>query len=173
MPITPDNRDAIMILRGEHRQIEALFRRCAKQLGGEQPVAELRALAEQALDALALHAEVEEELFYPAMRQALGERSPLVVQYVEEHRVMRTLMADLRASEKVDDLFNARLVVLMELIRHHIRDEEEYLFPPCREVCGRRLMREIGGAMMDFRKRLERRVPVQPATALDARLADF
>lgn len=150
----PESRDAITLLRNEHKEIEALFRQCEKLLRGEQPPGELQAIVGRAFHALDMHTAIEEQLFYPAMRQALGERSKIVLQYVEEHRVMKSLMNDVRAMADVDDVFNARLFVLMELVRHHIREEETIFFPPCREACGRRLMREIGGTMMDFRKRL-------------------
>lgn len=167
----PDSRDAITLLRNEHREIEAIFRQCDKQLRGEQPPFELQALVNQAFHALAAHTAVEEHLFYPAMRQVLGDRSKVVLQYLEEHRVMKGLMADLRAMADVDDVYNARLVVLMELMRHHIREEETIFFPPCREACGRRLMREIGGAMMDFRKRLLRQPEMlTPEGAVEGRL---
>lgn len=172
MPTIPESRDAITPLRNEHKEIEALFRQCDKLLRGEQPSAELQALVGRAFQALATHIAVEEQLFYPAMRQALGERSKVLFQYVEEHRVMKSLMSDLRAMADVDDVFNARLVVLTELVRHHIREEEATFFPPCREACGRRLMREIGHTMVDFRKRLLRHVEtLTPEGVVEGRAA--
>lgn len=148
--------DALVLLRRDHRQIEALFKRCEKLMHGEQPALELPVVVRETIDLLAVHGAVEEQLFYPAMRQALGDRAAHVQQSLEEHRVARGLMADLRDLPLADARFNARLTVLMELVRHHMREEEGTLFPSCREVCGRRLMRDIGGAMTDLRVRLER-----------------
>lgn len=154
MPRMPESPDAITLLRSDHKEIEALFKQCEKHLRGEQPSIEMQALTRKAIHALAVHGALEQQLFYPAMRQALGERGNPLLQSLEEHHAMHGLMRDLAAMPGVDEVFNARLVVLMELVRRHVREEEGVFFPACRAACGRRILREIGGTLFDLRRRL-------------------
>lgn len=165
MPRMPESPDAITLLRSDHKEIEALFKQCEKHLRGEQPSTEMLALTRKAIRALAVHGALEQQLFYPAMQQALGERGASIVQSLEEHRVMHGLMTDLAAMSSVDEVFNARLLVLMELVRHHVREEEAIFFPACRAACGRRILREIGGTLFDLRKRLRAQPEVFPPGA--------
>lgn len=153
MPNALMSRDAITLLRNQHKEVEALFKKCEKLTKGEQPSQELHELCQQILSHLRLHTSIEEQIFYPAMKQALTE-GKMLYEAFEEHHVVKMVMSELERLDTVDARFNAKLKVLIDLVRHHVQEEEGQLFPQCREACGRKLMREIGATMVSFEKQL-------------------
>lgn len=98
-----------------------------------------------------VHTTLEEELFYPAMKRKTDQDGKdLVVEAVEEHHVVTTLMDELKGLDPTDERYDAKFKVLMETVSHHIEEEEGEMFLEAEEVLGERLERL--GAQMEERK---------------------
>lgn len=130
--------DAIVLLRDEHRQVERLFKRLEK---GELDV------VPDICEALMHHAQLEESLFYPEVRSQIEDVTEEVEEAVEEHHVVKVLIGELQSMEPNDHEYRAKATVLMELVRHHVEEEEEELFPEVRTALGRKRLQEIGDEM--------------------------
>ena len=122
--------DAIAMLKADHREVEALFERFETSRSQSK-----RALAEQICNALKIHATVEEEIFYPALENRI-EASTSNEAYVE-HDAAKVLINDIMANDEDGELFEAKVKVLSEEIKHHVQEEEarsEGMFAQAREA---------------------------------------
>lgn len=111
-----------------------------------------KALAATLCDALEIHATLEEEFFYPAMR-GLGNDEPVLVKSVPEHNEMRRLIAELRATPATELRHDQLLHQLMRDVIHHVADEETVLLPHAERLLGKDRLSELGAAMT--KRRLE------------------
>jgi hemerythrin-like domain-containing protein len=134
---------ALELLEEDHREVEAFFEEY--QRDPEQK----ETLALEICLALQVHAQIEEEIFYPAVRGAI-EKAELVDEAIVEHTSAKQLIAEIEAMEAGDKLFDAKVKVLGEQVRHHIQEEEEELFP---EVQSSELDLDTLGHEMAERKR--------------------
>ena len=126
-PVLTDAPDAIALLEADHRQVEVLFDRY--ESAGDD--AEKGALAAEICLALKIHAQIEEELFYPPARAETGD-ADLVDEAVVEHMGAKTLIAQIEAMKPGQPLYDAKVKVLSEQVRHHVDEEERELFPEAR-----------------------------------------
>ena len=110
-----------------------------------------RALADSVCMALEIHAQLEEEIFYPAMR-AIAD-TEFVSKSVPEHQQMRELIGQLRNLEPTDSMFDTNFFRLMNVVMHHVADEETLLLPTAERVLGERL-NELGAQMTKRRLQL-------------------
>ena len=117
-------QDAIGLLEADHREVEALF----EQYEAADSALEKGALAAQICLALKVHAQIEEELFYPPARDKTGD-TDLVDEAIVEHMGAKTLIAQIEAMAPGQPLYDAKVKVLSEQIRHHVEEEENELFP--------------------------------------------
>jgi hemerythrin-like domain-containing protein len=117
-------KDAIQLLKADHREVEGMFRDFEKTNG---EVTKGR-LAEKICLALKVHTQIEEEIFYPAARDALSDED-MVDEAVVEHAAAKDLIAEIEAMEPGEDLFDAKVKVLSEQIEHHVEEEEKEMFP--------------------------------------------
>src|SRR4051812_35249360 len=119
---------AIAVLKKDHDAVKALFDEFSK--------ATTRSAKEkiigQAVTALKTHAVIEEEIFYPAVRNHVG--SEVMNEADEEHHVAKVLVAELEAGDRSDDHRDAKFTVLAESVRHHIKEEEHTMLPKAREL---------------------------------------
>jgi hemerythrin superfamily protein len=136
---------AISILKKDHDAVKDIFDQFKKT---ESP-ATRKSLIHKAVDALKIHALIEEELFYPAVRPQVGD--VLMNEADEEHHVAKLLIAELDQSES-DDHRDAKFTVLAEGVRHHIKEEEGQIFPKAREFDID--FETLGQRMMDRKKEL-------------------
>ncbi len=113
------SQDAIALLTKDHREVDELF----KQFEGATSRARKQALVEQACRALELHTQLEEQIFYPACREAAADDDPLDEAQVE-HDTVKLLIADLRAASAGAPYYDAKVKVLSEYVRHHVGEEE-------------------------------------------------
>jgi len=125
--------DAIELLIQDHRNVERLFKQYEKLVEEEGSYNEREALAATICAELSVHAQVEEEIFYPAARDILDEED-LVDEAVVEHASAKDLIAQLADMSPDDDLYDAKVKVLGELIEHHVEEEEEQMFPKCKKA---------------------------------------
>ena len=119
-----EEMNAIEFLERDHRQVEGYFEEF-EQLEDEGGKSEL---AQKICMALTVHMQVEEEIFYPAARKATTD-DDLLDEAVVEHAGAKNLIAEIEEMEPGEDLFDAKVKVLGEMIRHHVEEEEQELFP--------------------------------------------
>ena len=124
--------DATVLLTRDHREVHKLFKQYEKLAEAKADGTDRQALAEHICDSLTVHATVEEEIFYPAARQA-GVDSDLLDEAQVEHASAKDLIAQIRAMDPGDDLYDAKVKVLGEYIDHHVEEEEGEMFPKCRK----------------------------------------
>jgi hemerythrin superfamily protein len=128
------SNDAIAMLTNDHKEVKALFKEYDKLVEADAEEGERQALAEQICQMLTVHATVEEEIFYPAAREALGEEEDLIDEADVEHATAKDLIAQLEGSSPAEDaLFDAKVKVLGEYIAHHVKEEEGEIFPKAKK----------------------------------------
>jgi len=119
---------AIAMLKKDHDTVKALFEEFEK---AETPASKNKIVADALLE-LKIHAIIEEEIFYPAVRAHVG--SKLMNEADEEHHVAKVLIAELDSAAGPSDHHDAKFTVLAESVRHHIREEENEMMPKAREL---------------------------------------
>jgi hemerythrin superfamily protein len=120
--------DAIKLLKDDHKKVKGYF----KQYEGLEDDAEKQALADKICLALTVHAQIEEEIYYPAAREAIDDDDQLDEAEVE-HASAKQLIAEIQAMKAGDRLFDAKVTVLGEYIEHHVEEEEKEMFPESRD----------------------------------------
>jgi hemerythrin superfamily protein len=138
--IAPNATDMI---RADHARVLTTFHRYS----ADAAPATKRSLVATICLALEVHAELEEEIFYPAMGSV---DAALVGRLIPEHDRMRTLIGQLRNGDPADPGYDAQLMELMREVMHHVADEETILLPQAERVLGERLG-ELGARMMKRR----------------------
>ena len=123
--------DAIALLKQDHRTVEALFEEFENTEGGEGIE-----IAQRICQLLTVHAQIEEELLYPAAKEALEEEeeNELVWEAEVEHGTAKDLIAKIEGMEEQDEAYNATVKVLSEYIKHHVKEEEGELFPKLKKT---------------------------------------
>ncbi len=119
--------DALSILREQHREVEGLFDEF-ENLGSAGPRDKKEDLVRTACAKLALHSQIEEEVFYPAARNVEDARS-LLNEAEVEHDMAKNLIASLDSMDARDEMFDATFTVLAQYVKHHVEEEEGRLFP--------------------------------------------
>jgi hemerythrin HHE cation binding domain-containing protein len=119
-------RNAFDLLEEDHREVEEWFDEYDElQHDDEDHKAEL---SEKICLALKVHAQIEEEIFYPQAREATGDND-LIDEAVVEHATVKNLIGEIEAMEVGEQLYDAKIRVLGEMVKQHIKEEEEELFP--------------------------------------------
>ncbi|KQV88023.1 hemerythrin domain-containing protein [Pelomonas sp. Root1237] len=136
-PASPTTRDstpdAIDLLTADHREVKSLFRAYDKLVKADGDAGEKQAIALQICVMLTAHATAEEELFYPAARDVLGDDADLIDEADIEHASAKELIAQIEAGSPDDDHYDAKVKVLGEYIDHHVKEEEGEMFPKIRK----------------------------------------
>jgi len=123
--------DALKLLKADHAEVSEMF---DKYENGRLPKARKAALAQKICAALTVHAQIEEEIFYPAAREAGGKEVEDMLNEAEvEHGSIKELVAALEAGSPEDELFDAQVKVVSEWVKHHVKEEEGELFPKIRK----------------------------------------
>lgn len=126
--------DAIALLSAEHKEVKALFKKYDKLVNGDGADEDKQALAVEICMKITVHATTEEEIFYPAAREVLGEDEDLVDEAKVEHASAKELISQLQASSPQEDLYDAKVKVLGEYIDHHVKEEEGEIFPKAKKA---------------------------------------
>lgn len=119
--------DAIDLLDADHLAVHSLFQAYRELVRSRAPALQRRALAEEICIELTIHAKLEEELFYPAVREALND-DDLVDGAEEQHGSQREFVAQILATSPEDELYDAKIAVLAEYVARHVREEREQVF---------------------------------------------
>jgi hemerythrin superfamily protein len=142
--------DAITLLKADHKTVEKLFKQYEKL--GDKAAATKAQVVEGIIKELAVHAVIEEEVFYPAARGEVPDTSREVLESLEEHHIVKWLLSELEDMEPSHERFDAKVTVLIELVRHHVEEEEGELFPQVRAALGRKRLGEIGDMLATAKK---------------------
>lgn len=141
--------NALDLLIADHNRVRGLFARfnAAKEVDDTAAMIEL---AEKIFDELTVHTTIEEEIFYPEVRDATEEVAETVDEGLQEHHVVKILIEELQRIEGASDEWVAKMAVLIENVEHHAEEEEKELFPPLRNRLADRLAEMA--ATLDARK---------------------
>ncbi|MGZ5922200.1 MAG: hemerythrin domain-containing protein [Rhizomicrobium sp.] len=120
--------DAIALLKADHREVEGYF----SAYEGAKSAEDKKTIAVKICGALRVHAQIEEELFYPAARKATRDKD-LLDEATVEHAGAKILIAEIEAMQPGMPLYDAKVTVLSEQIKHHVKEEEGELFPKVEE----------------------------------------
>lgn len=142
--------DAISLLKTDHADVEKLFKAYEK-LGARALKSKQKTVA-SIIKALSVHAAIEEQVFYPAVRVQVEKPNDDVLEAIEEHHIVKWVLSELEHLEPSAENYDAKVSVLMENVRHHVKEEETVLFPTVRKALGRKALAEIGDALEASKK---------------------
>jgi len=137
--------DAITLLKEDHRSVEKLFKRF--EAAGDKAYTEKRTVVDGIIAALAQHAAIEEQLFYPVTRATVPTVEDIALESLEEHHIVKWVLSELDGMDPRDERFTAKVTVLIENVRHHVEEEEGDYFPKVRKELGRTALSDLGEAM--------------------------
>jgi hemerythrin-like domain-containing protein len=123
-----DEQDAVSLLTSDHAEVKQMFEEYRQLVQDNADDDRRDELAAEICSALTVHAEIEEDIFYPALRERLDDDLALDQAEVE-HAIARDLIEQIVAMEPDDALFDARVLVLAEYVEHHVQEEESEIFP--------------------------------------------
>ena len=139
--------DAITSLREDHRRVEKLFKEFEKLEKNDAPAEQKRKVVGEVIRELTEHAWIEEQVFYPEVRQQVEEAEDVVLEGLEEHHIVKWTLSELEGMKGDEERFDAKTKVLIESVRHHVEEEEGEMFPKVREVIKRKALLELGEKM--------------------------
>ncbi len=133
MPTPRTGKDACDLLDADHRAVKKLFKAYEELAGSRARGAAQKKteLARRICLELSVHAQVEEEIFYPALRAAIKD-ADLLDEAQVEHQTQRDLVHQIREMDGMGDLFDAKVRVLGEYVDHHVKEERNEIFPKAR-----------------------------------------
>lgn len=117
-------QEATALLRADHKMVEDLF----DQFEAARTSTKKKALAAQICQELTIHAQIEEEIFYPKVKAALKDKE-LIPEATVEHASLKDLIAQIEANADDDEMFEAKVKVLSEYVKHHVKEEQNEIFP--------------------------------------------
>ncbi len=168
MPAKPTtSTDAIVILKEDHKQVRALFREFQAP---KTTTARKEQIVKKCIELLTVHTYIENEVMYPQVRELLPELEDDVLESYEEHHVADVLIMELDAMTSDDERFEAKTMVLIENVTHHMDEEENDWFPKVRAGLGRKTLTELGEQLLKS-KQVAPTSPTQPSAlkkAVDA-----
>jgi hemerythrin-like domain-containing protein len=162
-------QDAISLLKADHERVRQLAQQYGKITGSATRDDERKSkLAERICQELEVHTQLEEELFYPAARGALGDDEHLLDEAEVEHTSARDLIRQIQGLSPDDHGYDARVTVLGEYVEHHVQEEEKQMFPRVKRA--KLDLAELGERMLRRREQLESERSMQPFETLAAML---
>jgi len=145
--------DALELLKQDHRKVKELF----EQAEGTEDQKEKTKIFSEIQTELETHARIEETVFYPAMEKH-QELKDLVLESIEEHRQIKTLLKEIDNLKSDSEKFDPKLAVLMENVEHHAEEEEEgKMFPKVRQICSQKDLEDLGQELEAAKNRRQRK----------------
>ena len=133
--------DACAFLDQQHNEVDELFSKFEDSDAGEGG----RRIFEQIRDKLRVHAQIEEEIFYPPIKDAkAAETGEEIAEAVEEHYQIKLIISDIDTTRPRGDVFKGKLKVLKEDVQHHVGEERDTVFPDARKYLGEERLEELG-----------------------------
>jgi hemerythrin superfamily protein len=148
--------DALEILKQDHKRILSLIQQCEGKVGKER----LHDLGKQIVRELSIHAELEEKLVYPKIRQ-LPEREANfeIIEALEQHHIIKLIVGELNGMKPDDDVYLAKILTLRDVLETHIEEEEGEIFPLAQRNMSKHQLKDLGAELRDERIKLEERGP--------------
>jgi len=126
--------DAIALLKKDHAAVLAMFKQFSSLANGKRGDTRAKeTLAQRICKELKVHTAIEEEIFYPAVRAEIDEKL-LMNEAQVEHDGAKNLIEQIESMQAGDDMFDAKVTVLGEMIKHHVKEEHEEMFPKVRKA---------------------------------------
>jgi hemerythrin superfamily protein len=142
--------DAIKLLKDDHKTVEALFKRFEQT--GSKAYKGKRQIADRVIKELSIHAFIEEQELYPAMEKLGGEWQELVEEAHVEHEEAKEALRALIGLSGDDPMLDAKMSALIGGVRHHVKEEEEEMFPKLRKEIARADLDELGDRLKAAKK---------------------
>jgi hemerythrin superfamily protein len=142
--------DAITVLKADHDKVDAIFKQF--EASGDKAYKAKRKLVDSMIKELAIHAAIEEMVFYPATRELSEAVEDHVLESLEEHHVVKWLLSELDGMDPEHERFDAKVTVLIESVRHHVEEEEKDYFPKVRKLADRATLQEMGDVLVKAKK---------------------
>jgi hemerythrin-like domain-containing protein len=128
-PVAPKSQDAIALLRADHRKVSELF----AEYEGTHSAEKKGTIVAQICTELGVHAQIEEEIFYPAVKQALKDKE-MVPEASVEHASLKSLIAQVEGVQPDGEMFDAKIKVMSEYVKHHVKEEQNEMFPKAQKT---------------------------------------
>jgi len=147
--------DAIALLKEDHKKVRALLASLEKT--SEKSADRRVKLLQQIEDEVKVHATVEEEIFYPAFRDAVRKKEDreLYQEALEEHHVVDLVMPEVKECDPSGEIFPAKAKVLKEIIEHHADEEEKEMFKAARKAMSAAELKDLGARIQERKKQLK------------------
>jgi hemerythrin superfamily protein len=155
--VAKDALDAIALLKADHREVEELFAKAEKEIPGSTAKQDVVA---RICQALTVHAQIEEEIAYPAFRQA-GAASSVMDEAAIEHKSVKDVVEELQGMSAADDKYDARVKVLSEYVKHHVKEEETEMFQEVEATDAD--VEKIGEQLIERKRELMKGIKERPA----------
>lgn len=146
--VTQKGVEATEMLTADHEKVSALFDQFSKARSSAKKIEIVGQICEE----LTVHAELEEEIFYPAFKQALND-TKLEPEARVEHQTLKDLIAEIEDAEPDSEMYDARVNVLCEYVKHHVEEEQNEMFPKAKASKKLDLF-ELGAQMSERKKEL-------------------
>lgn len=145
--------DVLALLKNDHREVNEMFDKVEDL--GERAGVQRAKLGEQICKALELHSTFEQSVLYPQIRERAEdhEEREQILEALEEHGVVDRLVAELKGMDAKDERYEAKLMVLIEAVRHHVKEEERELFPTAKELLEKEELDEMGERFIEEKRR--------------------
>ena len=144
--------NAFQLLKEDHQKVSGIFQQIEPTTErAEKTRTELFAQLQQELD---IHAQIEEAVFYPAIKQA-AETREIVLEGFEEHHVIKMLLKELESMPVDTEQWSAKFKVLKENVEHHVEEEEGEMFQKARQVLSEEEINDLGARMGEMKKELQ------------------
>ena len=127
--VAPKPQNAIALLRADHKKVSELFQEYEKARSAEKKTT----IVAQICTELGIHAQIEEEIFYPAVKAALKDKE-LVPEALVEHASLKALIAEVEGVEPEGEMFDAKIKVMSEFVKHHVKEEQDEMFPKAEQT---------------------------------------
>ncbi len=146
--------DALKVLKQDHQKVKTLFGEVEGL--GDRASAQRKKLFQKIDQELTVHAKIEETIFYPEFRRHAqdGEERDEVLEAYEEHNIVKTLIHELEDLDPKDETYKPKLQVLIELVEHHVKEEEGTMFKMAREMFEKDELDKIGERLVQAKEKM-------------------
>ncbi len=144
-------QDAIAVLKADHEKVSKLFTQFEGL--GDGATKGRQDVVATICHELTVHASIEEEIFYPRVRRAGEEEKDEVLEGIEEHKLIKELVAELEGMSAGEETFDAKVKVLKEQVEHHVEEEESELFPHAQKALKEEELVRLGQQLTEAKKR--------------------
>ena len=145
--------DVLAMLKTDHREVDALFMAVSKL--SERAFEQRRKLGEKICEALQMHSQFEKNVLYPPFRQRAQDHDEreIVLEAFEEHAQVDKLVSEIQEMDPRDEGYEAKLMVLKDDVKHHVKEEEHEMFPIVKELFEKEELVEMGKRFMEMKRR--------------------